>query len=99
MFHDADFPIVAIPFMFVMMAGMGVMMWFMMKIMISGHDGSHSPSNSREAETARGMAFLRHQIASLQEEIAALQQELKAMRKPSGVGANEGNEPQSDSRT
>lgn len=29
MLRDADFPLVAIPFMVIMMAGMGVMMWSM----------------------------------------------------------------------
>ena len=88
MFHDADFAIVVVPLMFAMMVGMGLMMWFMMKdMMMSGHDNSHGPSNSREAQTARGMAFLRSRIASLEDDVASLQRELEATRNgPTSAG-------------
>lgn len=90
MFHDAGFPIVAVPFMLVMMVGMGLMMWFMMKMMMGmgGHE-AHGPQRPEERDTAAEMNSLRN-------EIATLRQELESMRTGSPAGGGTGSLPSED---
>lgn len=45
-FHDADFPFVVVPLMFVMMLGMGAMMWYMVQMMMG--TGAHGASHRTE---------------------------------------------------
>lgn len=80
MFHDAGFPIVAVPFMLAMMVGMGLMMWFMMKMMMGmGDHEAHGPQRPEQRNTADEMNSLRGEIASLR-------QELESMRTGSAAG-------------
>jgi hypothetical protein len=90
MLHDSGFPIVAVPLMVVMMVGMGVMMWFMMKMMMGmgGHE-THGPQRSEEHDTADEMNALRNEMASLR-------QELESMRTGSAGGGGTGSLPSED---
>lgn len=90
MFHDAGFPIVVVPLMLVMMVGMGLMMWFMMKMMMGtgGHE-THGPQRPEERDTADEMSALRNEIASLR-------QELESMRAGSAAGDGTGSVPSED---
>jgi len=87
MFHDAGFPIIAVPLMFVMMLGMGLMMWFMMKMMMGmgGHE-AHGPQRPEERNTADELNALRNEIASLR-------QELESVRSRSAAGGSTGSVP------
>jgi hypothetical protein len=88
MFHDAGFPMVAVPLMLVMMVGMGLMMCLMMKMMMGGHE-TRGPERSEERSTADEMNALRNEIASLR-------QELESMRAGSAAGGGTGSVPSED---
>src|SRR3989304_1569458 len=77
---DSDFPVTAIPFMFVMMLGMGVMMWFMIKMMMGmNHDSSHGgarSSNASETEAASAETrSLRDEVERLRRQVETLEAE------------------------
>ena len=83
---DADgprsFPFYAIPLMFVMMAGMGLMMWLMMRMMMGmgGHGSSDSSPPSHQDlshENARDheLSDLRAEATRLREQVASLRNE------------------------
>ena len=80
-----DAPWWAFLMMPVMMLGMGLMMWFMMRMMMGmgGHGPSHGSTDSPAA--ARGEQVADSEVSSLRQQVAELQQRLAAMEsKPRG---------------
>ncbi len=69
MFQDAGFPIVAVPFMLVMMLGMGLMGFMMkMKMGMGGHE-TQRPTAPAECNSSDELKSLRSEIASLRREL------------------------------
>ena len=85
MHYSGDFPLVAVPFMLVMMIGMGLMMWLMMRMMMGGHGGHDSDHH----DVVNGSSA--DELRSLRDEIASLRRELESTRPerggPPGGGA------------
>lgn len=93
-FGDAPwwvFPLVVIPMMLVMMVGMGLVMWLMMRMMMgmgdhgTSHQAAASGVETKADETADPV------VASLHRQVEDLQRRLAAMESgPPGQAASEG---------
>ena len=97
MFLDAGlgdgFPWWAFLMMPLMMLGMGLMMWFMMRMMMGpgGHGASHGSTDSPAA--ARGEEGSGSEVAVLRRQLAELQQRLAAMESRPGGHDDDGKPP------
>jgi len=79
-----DAPWWAFLMMPVMMLGMGLMMWFMMRMMMGMGDHGPSHGSTDSPAAARGEQAADSEVASLRQQVTDLQQRLAAMESGRG---------------